>query len=117
MLMRSWFRRTCDYLLHKMAHLNLGQTPVSDQAHDWFRAMSNACGWSARSKISGMIEDYVRDNMAEFAETIGYAARKHGMSFDEAFDLLRRDQPLGEPVEGFSVIADMEEKLNGLAKK
>ena len=99
-----------------MAQINLGTVPLSDRDHDYIRAMSTVCGWSVRSKMSVILEDFVRANLAEFRDVIEYSARKHGLSFEEAFDRLRRGEGLGEPLDHFPVDSAMEEKLNGLAQ-
>lgn len=100
-----------------MAQINLGSAPLSDRDHDWFRVMASVSGWSIRSKVSGLLESYIRENIEVYTEIVDYSARKHGKTFDEAFHLLRNGESLGTPLKDFPVVPEMEEKLNGLAKK
>ena len=100
-----------------MAQINLGSTPLSDRDHDWFKVMASLSGWSVRSKVSGLLESYVRKNIELYTELVNYSARKHGLTFDEAFHKLRLGESLGEPLKEFPVIQEMEEKLNGLANQ
>ncbi|MEM1425221.1 MAG: hypothetical protein AAGF75_01520, partial [Cyanobacteria bacterium P01_H01_bin.130] len=81
---------TMEVLLHtsgcySMPQISLGSASLSDQDHDWFVVAYNLCGWSMRSKVSELIEDYVRENREEFAQMVDYSARKYGLTFDEAF--------------------------------
>ncbi len=100
-----------------MAEINLGSTPLSDKDHDWFRAMASAYGWTIRTKISEILKDFIHENMEEFVEVVAYSARKHGLTFDEAFHRLRNKEELGDPRPDFPVVAEMEEKLDGLTQK
>ncbi|MGD1849071.1 MAG: hypothetical protein ACFCBU_00150 [Cyanophyceae cyanobacterium] len=100
-----------------MAGLNLGVIPLSDRDSDYFRVMVNAHGWTARTVMSKLVKDFVQENKEEFDAAVTYASRKYGLTFDEVFHRLLEKKSLGEPLSNFSVDPEMEEKLNGLAKK
>ncbi|MGD1850928.1 MAG: hypothetical protein ACFCBU_10075 [Cyanophyceae cyanobacterium] len=90
---------------------------MSERDVDYFRAMVHAYGWTIRMKVSDALTRLVREHEYEFNRVVGYSARKYGLTFDEAFHRFRNKESLGEPLANFPVDPEMEEKLNGLARK
>jgi hypothetical protein len=85
-----------------MAKLSLGQIDLGDFDRDWFIVMSRLGGKSIRSNASSVLGFYVRRRLNEYKEMLGYTARKHGLTEEECFALLLKDQELPAPIEGFS---------------
>jgi len=85
-----------------MAKLSLGQIELGDFDRDWFVVMSRLGGKSTRSNVSSVLAFYVRRRLNEYKEILGYTARKHGLTEEECFALLLKDEALPEPIEGFA---------------
>jgi hypothetical protein len=91
-----------------MARLNLGSIDLGDHDLDWFVVMSKLGGRSTRANLSSVVGCYVRRKKDEYKLILTYTARKYGLTEDECFHKLLKDEPLGTPVEGFSeVIPDV----------
>lgn len=85
-----------------MARLNLGSIDLGDHDRDWFVVMSKLGGRSTRANLSSVVGYYVRRRKAEYQEILSYTARKYGLTEDECFQKLLKDEPLGNPVDDFS---------------
>ena len=90
---------------------------MSEHDADWFKVMVQVEGSSQRKMASEAIVKLVNASKSDYIDRIDYAARKYGLTFDQAFNRLRLGESLGEPLDDFVVVPEMEEKLNGLAKK
>ena len=101
----------------RMAEIGLGSCSMSDHDVDWFRVIVSIEGVSQRKLASDAIRELVERSKSDYVKRVEYAARKHGLTFDEAFHRLRRAEPLGDPLEDFVVVPEMEGKLNGLTQK
>ena len=85
-----------------MAKLSLGQIDLGDFDKDWFIVMSRLGGKSIRSNASSVLGFYVRRRLNEYKEMLGYTARKHGLTEEECFNLLLKDEPLPPPIDDFN---------------
>ncbi|MEM9771684.1 MAG: hypothetical protein AAF889_08835 [Cyanobacteria bacterium P01_D01_bin.73] len=105
-----------------MGDLAAGSIPLADHDEDWVRVAASVKGMSMRAYIGNAVGGTISSEKPVLESLVRYAAQKHGLTFDEAFHRLRTKKsgdkkPLGEPLPDFPVVPEMEEKLNGLAKK
>lgn len=84
-----------------MAKLNVGSIELGDYDKDWFIVASKLMGRSVRANLASVTSFYVRRRVSEFKELLAYTAKKHGISEDECFELLRKNLQLPPPVDGF----------------
>jgi hypothetical protein len=85
-----------------MPKLNIGSFDLGDHDRDWFIVMSRLGGRSIRANLSSVVGYYVRRRKQEYEEILGYTARKYGLTTDECFQRLLRDESLGSPIDDFS---------------
>ena len=100
-----------------MGQMNLGSISIADHDEDWLRVSAAVKNTSMRVLVSSALSDFVSESKPELTELIGYAANKHGLTFEQAFHRLRSGEELGEPLPNFPLVTEMEEKLNGLTQK
>lgn len=97
--------RTIDVLpiAHRngMPKLNFGSIDLGDHDRDWFIVMSRLGGRSIRANLSSVVGFYVRRRKEEYETILSYTAKKYGLTPDECFQRLLKDEDLGEPVDGF----------------
>jgi hypothetical protein len=84
-----------------MARLNVGSVELGDFDIDWFTVASRLMGRSLRANLASVMSYYVRRKLPEFKELLAYTAKKHGISEDECFDLLRKGAELPPLVDDF----------------
>ena len=86
----------------KMPKLNIGSFDLGDHDRDWFIVMSRLGDRSIRANLSSVVGYYVRRRKQEYGEILAYTARKYGLTEDECFQRLLKDESLGTPVADFA---------------
>ncbi|NMG09763.1 hypothetical protein [Brasilonema sp. UFV-L1] len=85
-----------------MPRLSISSFELGDHDRDWFIVMSRLGGRSIRANLSSVVGYYVRRRKQEYQEILEYTARKYGLTVDECFQRLLKDEDLGTPIDGFS---------------
>lgn len=101
----AFYRHTIDLQPipnQEMPKLNFGSFELGDHDRDWFIVMSRLGSRSIRANLSSVVGYYVRRRKQEYQEILDYTARKYGLTSDECFQRLLKDESLGNPIDGFS---------------
>ena len=75
---------------------------LGDHDRDWFIVMSKLGNRSIRANLSSVVGYYVRRRKDEYQEILTYTARKYGLTEDECFQRLLKNESLGDPVADFA---------------
>ncbi len=84
-----------------MAKLNVGSLDLSDFDKDWFLVASKLMERSVRANLASVTSFYIRRNIDAYRELLAYTARKRGITEDECFDLLLKNEPLPPILDDF----------------
>jgi hypothetical protein len=77
---------------------------LGDHDRDWFVVISKLGNRSIRANLSRLVSCYVRSHKTEYQEILGYTARKYGLTEQECFQKLLKNESLGNPIENFGEI-------------
>lgn len=82
-----------------MPKLNAGSVDLTEDEIDWLKVITNLSGESLRAQLRQIIKGHLIRFKPHYSKQIGYVARKYGLSWEEAFARLTKEEPpLGDVV-------------------
>lgn len=76
-----------------MPRFNIGSADLSEDDIDWFKVACNLSGESIRAKIGHIITGHLIRFRSQYVRKVDYVARQYGVTWEEAFILLRQKSP------------------------
>lgn len=87
-----------------------GAIDVSQDEHDWIKAISNLNGESIKMIFMGALRGHLAKNKRHYLRKISYLARSHDLTFEECFRMLVTGESFGDEVNIAPI--DLEEEMS-----